>query len=273
MPSERMNMKIQRKQALLTVLGFGTSLMMALHAQAAQPAVTESGWQYEATPYLWFPGTKGHARIGTSPQIQIDQSPSEALRQLDLGLMGTFEARNDRWAMVFDGFHVRLSDGGTVSQIVSGAPVVANGDVGIRQTILSAAGYYRVSDGATAVDLVSGARYVKLRMDAELSVLSQGQLLLTRNPVYSESWVDPFLGVRVIAPLAPRWSLQGYADVGGFGLGSDNTWQLQAGATYEWGRTLSTTLGYRALHLKYKDSGFHANLDFQGVYVGLGIKL
>jgi hypothetical protein len=267
-----MIMKIRRKPGMVTVLGLCTSLMVALHVPAARAAATGGGWQYETAPYLWFPGVKGHTRIGGSPQINIDESPSEALGKLDLALMGTFEARKDRWALVFDGFHARLSDGGRVSQTVSGVPVVAYGKVGTTQTILSAAVYYRVGDGATAVDLVSGARYVKLGMDAELSLLSQGQLLLTRNPEYDESWVDPFVGVRAVMPLTPRWSLLGYADVGGFGLGSDNTWQLQAGATYAFGSRYSTTLGYRALHMKYDDNGFKASLDFQGAYLGLGIR-
>lgn len=238
----------------------------------AQRALPESAWQFEATPYLWFPGTKGDSRIGNSPTVQIDQSPSEALSKLDLGLMGTFEARRDRWALVVDGFHVRLSDSGSVSRTVEGIPVVFNGDVGVRQTILSVAGYYRLSNTPTALDLVTGGRYVKFRMDADLSLQALDRLLLTRNPEYSRSWFDPFFGARMSVPIAPRWSLLGYADVGGFGVGSQNTWQLQAGATHEWSKTLSSTLGYRALHMKYDDNGFEAKLDFRGVYLALGIQ-
>jgi opacity protein-like surface antigen len=249
---------------LMTLVGLG--------AATSAVAQSDGDWQYEATPYLWFPGTEGDAQAGTSPTIHIDQSPSENLKQLDIGLMGTFEARKDRWGMVFDAFHVRLSDGGTVSQTILGAPVEVDGDVGIRQTILSAAGYYRVTEGATAVDVVGGMRWVKLRMDADLSLTALGQLLLTRNPSYSENWIDPFVGVRVTAPIAPKWALTGYADIGGFGVGSDNTWQLQAGATYTWNEKFTSTFGYRALHVNYDDNGFDAKLDFQGLYTGLGIK-
>ncbi|MCK7577560.1 MAG: hypothetical protein MZV65_18315 [Chromatiales bacterium] len=46
---------------------------------------------------------------------------------------------------------------------------------------------------------------------------------------------DPVIGIRVIAPFAEHWSFVGYADIGGFGMGSDITYQVIAGVT---GRSL-----------------------------------
>ncbi len=39
-------------------------------------------------------------------------------------------------------------------------------------------------------------------------------------------WIDPVIGARLAAPLAEKWTVRGRADIGGFGLSSNLTWQL-----------------------------------------------
>ena len=46
-------------------------------------------------------------------------------------------------------------------------------------------------------------------------------------------WVDPFVGLRVRHELAPGKELQFLGDIGGFGVGSDLTWQLFAGYSFD----------------------------------------
>jgi hypothetical protein len=62
--------------------------------------------------------------------------------------------------------------------------------------------------------------------------------------------VDPFVGLRVRHQLAPGKELQLLGDVGGFGVGSDFTWQLSGGYSFDfavWQTTLHGLVGYRAL--------------------------
>ena len=68
-------------------------------AQSLPPdSAFSSGWTYEATPYLWFAGVKGDTRVGTRlPAVAVDASFSDLASNLDLGLMGSFEARRQRW--------------------------------------------------------------------------------------------------------------------------------------------------------------------------------
>ena len=46
-------------------------------------------------------------------------------------------------------------------------------------------------------------------------------------------WVDPFVGLRVRHQLSPGSELQFLGDVGGFGVGSDFTWQLFGGYSFD----------------------------------------
>ena len=57
----------------------------------------------------------------------------------------------------------------------------------------------------------------------------QGELTFTgpdlpRNQ--DQTWVDPIVGVNLQTPTGPRLQLRFYTEVGGFGAGSDFTWQV-----------------------------------------------
>jgi len=87
-----------------------------------------------------------------------------------------------------------------------------------------------------------------------------------------KSWVDPYIGVRVQHPIAERWTLVGYADVGGFGVGSDFTWQALAGVNYEFSKAIAGKFGYRYLYVDYDKDGFRYDMANSGLYLGVGIR-
>jgi opacity protein-like surface antigen len=84
--------------------------------------------------------------------------------------------------------------------------------------------------------------------------------------------VDPYIGVRVQHPLTDRLTVVGYADVGGFGVGSDSTWQALVGASYEFTKTISGKFGYRYLSVDYDKGGFLYDMANSGVYAGVGFR-
>jgi len=55
--------------------------------------------------------------------------------------------------------------------------------------------------------------------------------------------------------LAARWSLLGYMDVGGFGVGSDLTWQVAVTANYQASERLYLSIGWRHLYVDYSGGG------------------
>jgi opacity protein-like surface antigen len=87
-----------------------------------------------------------------------------------------------------------------------------------------------------------------------------------------KDWVDPYVGVRAQHPLAERWTLVGYADVGGFGVGSEFAWQAAAGVNYEFSKSIVDKFAYRYLYVDYDKDGFRYDMENSGVYLGAGIR-
>lgn len=248
--------------ALLALCATGSA--QAQSAAAATPA--DSGWRYEGTPYLWAAGVSGTTRVGTRlPAVHVDASFSDLVDQLDVGLMGTFEARKGRWGVVFDGLYMKLS--ADVEPLVPERSGTNTAE--LKETLLQIAGAYRVFDDAvTAVDVLAGARYTNL--EVELNLVPTALRPLGRERSGNVDWTDGFVGGRVLHKLSDRWSLVGYADLGGGG--TDKSWQLIAGANYRFSDKMSGKFGYRILSMDYDKTEFLYNIKTAGIYAGLGFR-
>lgn len=254
---------------LAAVLALGTGVAAAQTAGA--PA---SGWQYEITPYFWGAGMKGDVQGGSLPKINTDVSISEILDVLDFGMMGAFEARKGQWGLLFDAIYMDLSAGGAASRTGPGpigATATANANLGMKQTVLAAAVAYRPVEGRSPIDVIGGLRYVKLEADADIhgSFFAQAGTVARST---DQDWVDPYVGARIKHAVDDRWSLTGYGDIGGFGLGSDITWQVSAGASYNFSKSVSGIFGYRIFYADYDKSGFLYDMKSEGFYAGVGIR-
>ena len=145
--------------------------------------------------------------------------------------------------------------------------------------------------GRTALDVLVGGRYWYQQLDATLDLagtigvnVGPFQLSADRSKAFASSggvsWVDPFVGLRVRHKLAPRQDVMAQADIGGFGVGSQFSWQALATYGYEFGSTggiaWSGVVGYRALYVDYtQGSGntlFQTNLLQHGPLIGLSAR-
>lgn len=87
-----------------------------------------------------------------------------------------------------------------------------------------------------------------------------------------KDWLDPIVGVRAQWNLNDRFFLAGKSDVGGFGVGSDLAWTLQATVGYNFTNNVSAELGYRYLHTDYSDGAFTYDMAQAGIFTSLNIK-
>ena len=71
-----------------------------------------------------------------------------------------------------------------------------------------------------------------------------------------ESWFDPLIATRILVPLGGKWSSSVYGDVGGFGLGSDLTWQGVASVDYQISRKMNVGAGWRYFKVNYDHGDF-----------------
>jgi hypothetical protein len=67
----------------------------------------------------------------------------------------------------------------------------------------------------------------------------------------SDRWVDPIVGGSLYHDFGQGWFAALNADIGGFGMSSDLTWNAKGSAGYQVSNTLSLLLAYRALGVDY----------------------
>ena len=263
-----------------------------------------SGWEFRVTPYAWAPSVNGDVTV-RGQTADIDMSfwdlfnSGSSGAQLDslAALMGYVEARNGRWGISGDVVWGKFDfSGDAVKQRnpIANLNVSARAKAGLDYEITMAESgvTYEVArwagaGSATAVDLLGGARYWNQELDLSLAVdasVDLGRLGLERSGSLAVArsgtldWVDPFVGFRVRHELAPGSELQFLGDIGGFGVGSDLTWQLFAGYGFDFSLAvkLHGLIGYRALAVDYTNdsSANRNNLDLilHGPVIGLSFR-
>jgi opacity protein-like surface antigen len=250
--------------------GTYTSVLLGLAAGLPSAAIADtppgSGWQFEATPYLWVAGFSGWSRVGTrTPTANLDASFSDVLKNLNFGGMGSFEARYGRWGVVVDTIYVKVSK--TSDPLLGGA--LGTVRLKLNETILQAAAAYRVIDSAVMpIDVLIGVRYAYV--DGDLSY-SGGRLLPGgRSGDQSANWTDGFLAVRGAYMFSDKWSVSAYADAGTGG--TKHSWQFLSGVNYNFSKTIVAKMGYRILSMDYEQPAFLYNIKTQGPYAGVGIR-
>ena len=114
--------------------------------------------------------------------------------------------------------------------------------------------------------------------------LAQNGLELRRNRAVARSgtvdWVDPLVGGRVRMEIAPGHELFVRGDVGGFGVGSQFSWQAVGGYSFDYavqnGITYSGLIGYKALYADYAQGQGRRRYEFDmlmhGPVVGISLR-
>ena len=90
----------------------------------------------------------------------------------------------------------------------------------------------------------------------------------------SKTWVDPVVGARIVVGLGKRLEAIFRGGIGGFGIGSDFTWDASATLAFSFCENARLIVGYRALSLRDNSgTALGATLDatLYGPVVGLGI--
>jgi hypothetical protein len=220
---------------------------------AAQKADTIKKWNFITDVYLLFPYMKGDIGIGNEITAPVDASPGDIFSKLKMGGMLYLEAHNTKWAVTSDLVFMNLS------QDVTAGKLWHSGTAGAKQLVWEPAGFYRL---ASFLEVGVGGRLnnIQASIDARRNVFPAGTEEV--NESASKTWFDPIIITRLTADIKDKWLLQLRGDLGGFGVGSDFTWQVQAHAGYRFTKVFSITAGYRILSMDY-DKGTDAE---RGVY-------
>jgi len=220
-----------------------------INSLAAQEPGTEKKWHFLADVYVMFPYMDGETGIGNSLTVPIDANPGDIFSKLQMAAMLYLEARTDRWAINSDLVYMKLN------QEVTPGRLLHSGTVGAKQLVWEVAGLYRILP-FWEVGVGGRLNYLQTELDVRRNVFPGGTEEVTGK--HDDIWIDPILITRFTTDINDKWLFQFRGDVGGFGLGSDLSWQLQAYAGYRFTKMFQITAGYRILSTDYsKEADFN----------------
>ena len=294
-----------RTVALLGVLACSQPLLAAdlgQNAAPVSPAPIASGWEASLTVYGWLTFLNGSSTV-KGRTVDVDVDPIQVIEHLDrVPFMGYAELRKGPFALYAD---VVYADLGLSN---SGIRTVQNGTIGtalglnFTQLIAEAGVQYEVarwggtpasfkdaiaSPGYTAIDLYAGARYWYQELDLDFNLagtIDRGDLVISGSRAIAKSgivdWVDPLVGIRLRHQYASGTEIFVKGDIGGFGAGSQFSWNALAALNYDILKmptyTASAYLGYRALSVDYVQGEGRTRYEFNviqhGPVVGVTVK-
>ncbi|PRY73652.1 hypothetical protein [Halomonas ventosae] len=232
------------------------TLGLAALGLASQAHAEADGWRFQLTPYAWMAGLSGDVRpLAGAPTVSTSRSFGDVLEDLESAFFITGSARHDRWVLFGDLTWASLSHESAL------APAIAVRGKLRQRSVTTMAGYQVVSEPEHRLDLLVGARAWRIEAEAGVPALGLG----ARD---TERWVDPILAARLRSAWRPAWTTLLHADVGGFGVGADSTWQLVATANYAVGETLTLSAGYRHLAVDRDASGTRLDVSMSGPLLG-----
>lgn len=218
---------------------------------AAQPEPDE--WNVLVAPYLMGAAMSGTTTV-RGVDVDVDLSASDIFSNLQFGAIGIVVARKGAWGFGSDLIWMAL---GTT---------VRDTNVDFNQ---GAFAFYGLRQLSPAADVTFGLRVNTL----------QGKLTfkgpdVTRNQ--DKTWLDPVAGVTLRTPAGHRAQLRLYTEVGGFGAGSDFTWQVFPTVSLRLTQKASLDFGYRWLDLDYAtgegNEQFRYDVLTHGPVLGFGFR-
>ena len=235
---------------------FFLALGLATPGLAADDRAADDAWRFQVTPYAWMAGLSGDVQpLARAPTVSTSSSFSDVLDDLEGAFFLTGSARRDRWVLFGDLTWASLSHESAL------APGVAIEGKVRQRSFTAAAGYQVVSQPDHRLDLLAGAR--AWRIESEIAVPARGL-----DASKTESWVDPILAARLRSAWTPEWTTILHADIGGFGVGADNTWQLVATGNYQVSDAFTLSAGYRHLAVDRDESGTRIDVSMSGPLLG-----
>jgi hypothetical protein len=235
----------------------------------------DSGWEFQVAPYMWFLSLDGDVTVNGN-ESDLDLDFSDIWDELNIAGMLTFDARKGKWGIFGDTIAANLGKDTTVDGIKI--------DPTIKLALLTAGGSYqlgkwKLSDTAdkhgptVTVDGTFGVRYTYLDVDLDLKGIGDAS--------GDQDWFDPLIGARAFFDLSDHWTLFLNGRVGGFGIGSDFTWEATGTVGYRFPlfsekNNAQVAGGYRAIYQDYTDGSgddkFKWDVTFHGPILGLVIE-
>jgi hypothetical protein len=236
-------------------------------AQDTKPA-TKSEWSYFVEPYLLFPNMTGKVGLADLPEVTVDANTNAIFGHLKMGAMLYAEASNDKWAIGSDIIYMSLAQGLKPGNDYFGGEATA------KQFAWEVSGLRKVTPW---LDLGVGGILNSVNSGVDIGLLIDGgNSSPHKTKSMTQTWFDPMLIARIKSKAGEKFIYQFRGEIGGFGIGSDLAWQMQAVAGYQFSKLFSITGGYRIISLDYETGSglnhFKYDVDTAGPTVRFGFQ-
>ena len=223
-------------------------LVSFLFQFSALAQTEEKGKKFDflVEPYIMFPNMNGETGLGDVLNIPVNANPGDIFSRLQMAFMLNTEMKAEKWAVTSDLVYMRLN------QDIRPGLVINSGEVTAKQFIWEAAGLYRVRP---FLEVGIGGRLNSLDMGVDVVVNDPpiGEVgVRTFSSSETKTWYDPIIVTRLTTDFKEKWELQFRGDIGGFGIGSDLTWQLQGYVGYRFSDLFLLTAGYRVIYMDFE---------------------
>jgi len=218
--------------------------------QASSPAsdtdpstAMDDQWHIAFDPYLWFPGV--HGKTGAfGRNASVHASAGDLLSHFDIGLMGTVEARKNRFVMPIDTVWTVISDD---KGLPENQPGIESISVRGGLFIFTPKAGYRVIDASKVkVDGLIGLRYWHLGERFHFNPT------LYKEAHISQNWVDVVAGAQIKMLLSPKAAILVLGDAGGGQASPDYEAAGLLGLKLK--KNLDLFMGWRYLDVHYRNN-------------------
>ncbi|CAH2602484.1 conserved exported protein of unknown function [Rhodovastum atsumiense] len=249
------------RMPLLLALGLACAVMPR-EARAQAAATPTDGWQFNLTALIWLPSISGTTTI-RGINAPTNASFTEILGKSDsvFGYMGHAEAWKDRIGIFVEPIWMKLEFKSSGAIAAKNVDNLLYTEFGLLWRARE--GVYGPHARPWELDLLGGGRYTYI--DPSLS--------FALGPTFGKSreWVDPFIGGRLRADMTERMEVSLRGDVGGFGVGSQFSWNVTGliGYRFEMFHVPSTVFaGYRAFSQYYRSGSGRSFFKWDNLLYG-----
>ena len=220
---------------------------------------TDSGWRVGTSMYVWTTRLDGDMTFRGNT-VPVDVPFDKIFDNLKFAFMGLVEIGKGNWSFMSDIFYAKLEPSVSTAR--------ADFDSQIEQFVGNFAVFYNVVENPTTrFDAFGGARVNWMETDVEIRGKGPGGVAISESA--EKTWIDPIIGLRVHHDLNDKFFIRALADIGGFGVSSDLTWQAMALLGYHINDKASMGLGYRAIGTDYTSSDTTYDVISNGLLLGL----
>jgi hypothetical protein len=202
-----------------------TILLVGILSASVYPQYdVDNRLRLEITPYVWMTTMNGDLTVNGEYR-KVNFTFEDFFKFSNLGLNGHVELKKPKWAILFDYNYVDLLIDDTKTEL----------------TLWELAYAWRISKG---IEILGGGRYFK----STIEYLEDSE----QTNKGKESWIDPIIGGRLSWDMTRTLVFTARADVGGFGVGSEFSWNLMAGVGYRLSNITFTGF-YRIWYSNYEN--------------------